>query len=159
EADGDVDRLHQLGGFFGKAPTPHGLSLGRGRGFGRRLGHMKIVRTSVAVLSAAGLLYVIGCAPSTPTKMTRLRKGGLALLKVPGEMNPKNPKYPDAPVAQEPAAAPAPDQAITAPDGGPVKLADFKGKVLVVNLWATWCAPCKVEMPTLAALQKAYDGR
>ena len=35
-------------------------------------------------------------------------------------------------------------------------LSEFKGKVVVMNLWATWCAPCKKEMPTLAALQKGF---
>jgi thiol-disulfide isomerase/thioredoxin len=35
-------------------------------------------------------------------------------------------------------------------------LAEFKGKVVVMNLWATWCAPCKKEMPTLAALQRSF---
>ena len=44
-------------------------------------------------------------------------------------------------------------------DGNPVTFADFKGKVTVVNLWATWCAPCKIEMPTLAALAQRYEGR
>jgi len=34
-----------------------------------------------------------------------------------------------------------PDITFTGPDGKPMKLADFKGKVLVLNLWATWCAP------------------
>jgi len=38
-------------------------------------------------------------------------------------------------------------------------VADFKGKVLVLNLWATWCAPCVAEMPTLAKLAAAYAGR
>ncbi|MDC7682833.1 redoxin family protein [Asticcacaulis sp. BYS171W] len=42
-------------------------------------------------------------------------------------------------------------------DGKPHTLAEFKGRVVVLNLWATWCAPCRVEMPTLAALQKSYD--
>ncbi|ADU12197.1 TlpA family protein disulfide reductase [Asticcacaulis excentricus] len=42
-------------------------------------------------------------------------------------------------------------------EGKPVKLSDFKGRVVVLNVWATWCAPCKVEMPTLANLQKGYD--
>lgn len=36
---------------------------------------------------------------------------------------------------------------------------DFKGQVVVMNLWATWCGPCKVEMPTLARLQAAYAGQ
>lgn len=46
----------------------------------------------------------------------------------------------------------APAALFTAPDGKPVRLADFRGKPLVVNLWATWCAPCIKEMPTLDAL-------
>jgi thiol-disulfide isomerase/thioredoxin len=38
--------------------------------------------------------------------------------------------------------------------GKPVKLSDWKGRVVLVNLWATWCAPCRKEMPDLAELQK-----
>jgi thiol-disulfide isomerase/thioredoxin len=45
------------------------------------------------------------------------------------------------------------------PDGKTVQLADFKGQVVVVNLWATWCAPCKEEMPTLAKMQAHYAGK
>ena len=41
----------------------------------------------------------------------------------------------------------------TAPDGKPVRLGDFKGKTLLVNLWATWCVPCREEMPALDALE------
>jgi thiol-disulfide isomerase/thioredoxin len=40
-----------------------------------------------------------------------------------------------------------------------VRVADFRGQVVVVNLWATWCAPCVIEMPTLAELAAAYEGR
>lgn len=40
------------------------------------------------------------------------------------------------------------------PDGKPMTLADRAGKTLLVNLWATWCAPCRAEMPALDALQK-----
>ena len=43
--------------------------------------------------------------------------------------------------------------------GKKVTAADFKGKIVVMNLWATWCAPCKLEMPTLATLAKAYAGK
>ena len=41
-------------------------------------------------------------------------------------------------------------------DGTETRLSAFKGKVVVVNLWATWCAPCLTEMPTLAALSRHY---
>jgi thiol-disulfide isomerase/thioredoxin len=38
-------------------------------------------------------------------------------------------------------------------------LADWRGRVVVVNLWATWCEPCKKEMPTLGVLAQAYKGK
>lgn len=44
-------------------------------------------------------------------------------------------------------------------DGGSLKLADFKNKVLVVNIWATWCGPCRMEMPDLVKLNKEYKSR
>lgn len=43
--------------------------------------------------------------------------------------------------------------------GKALNAADFKGSVVVLNLWATWCGPCKVEMPTLARLQADYAGK
>jgi thiol-disulfide isomerase/thioredoxin len=49
-----------------------------------------------------------------------------------------------------------PDIAFTGPDGKPMKLADLKGQVVVVNFWATWCGPCKEEMPSLAKMSKDY---
>jgi len=44
------------------------------------------------------------------------------------------------------------------PDGQPVMLSDFKGKVVLLNLWATWCAPCRKEMPHLNELQEKLGG-
>ncbi len=43
--------------------------------------------------------------------------------------------------------------------GNPHTFAEFKGKVVVFNIWAEWCAPCVEEMPTLAGLQKAFAGK
>ena len=47
---------------------------------------------------------------------------------------------------------PAPEISLTDTDGKTVDLADFKGKLVLVNLWATWCQPCLREMPSLAKL-------
>ena len=44
-------------------------------------------------------------------------------------------------------------------DGRPVKLADYKGRIVVLNLWATWCGPCKVEIPELIEIHEQYKGR
>lgn len=51
------------------------------------------------------------------------------------------------------APLPAPALAFTTRDGTQKQLADFKGKLVLVNLWATWCVPCVEEMPALERLQ------
>lgn len=50
---------------------------------------------------------------------------------------------------------PAPDAVFRDPDGGETRLADFEGAPLLVNLWASWCAPCVKELPTLERLARA----
>ena len=86
----------------------------------------------------------------------------------------KAPRQPEAeaPAQQAPAeAAPAgkldrskagqaaPATAFEDPDGAPATLADFRGKPVLLNLWATWCAPCVAEMPTLDRLAGRESGR
>src|SRR5436190_3264677 len=77
-------------------------------------------------------------------------------------------KAPEQPATNETAASPeaigvkgihrdhkgetAPAAEFVGPDGKPAKLADLKGKPVLVNLWATWCAPCRKELPTLDKL-------
>ena len=46
----------------------------------------------------------------------------------------------------------------SATDGGKLTVADFKGRPILLNLWATWCVPCRAEMPTLDRLQAAKGG-
>jgi thiol-disulfide isomerase/thioredoxin len=54
---------------------------------------------------------------------------------------------------------PAPDFKLTALDGKPVTLAALQGKVIFLNFWATWCGPCRAEVPDLIALQERYKDR
>ena len=96
----------------------------------------------VAVLiGAAAVLYVIGSAsfkPKAPSDLSDLRTGALEKLVVAASPTPE----PDVSFADE--------------GGKSLTLAGLKGQVVVMNLWASWCAPCKEEMPTLAKLQAAY---
>jgi len=55
------------------------------------------------------------------------------------------------------AGAPAPDFVLAARDGGKVRLADLKGDVVMINFWASWCGPCRQEMPLLSQLHAKYE--
>ena len=56
------------------------------------------------------------------------------------------------------APAPVPEAEFGHVDGSTHSLEDFRGRWVVLNFWATWCAPCRAEMPTLSALQSALGG-
>ncbi len=96
---------------------------------------------AVMLVGVAAVLYVIVAASfksSGPANLNEFKKASLAKLDVP----------------TTPRAAPG--TTFFDETGKAMTLADFKGQVVVMNLWATWCAPCKKEMPTLAKLQGAY---
>lgn len=110
------------------------------KGLGRGL---TLAIVGAVVVAGAAVLYVIGGAafkPASTAGFKPLAVGAMAKLQ---ETTPK----------------PPPAAGFVDADGKTVRIADLKGQVLVVNMWATWCAPCVKEMPTLAALQKAYEGQ
>jgi thiol-disulfide isomerase/thioredoxin len=57
------------------------------------------------------------------------------------------------------AGKPAPDLTLKDLDGKDTSLAQYKGKVVLVNFWATWCDPCRVEIPWLIEMQQKYGAR
>ena len=61
-------------------------------------------------------------------------------------------EYPTGQLDRSHAGTAAPDIAFEDPHGRPAHLSDFRGRPVLVNLWATWCGPCVVEMPSLDAL-------
>jgi len=60
-------------------------------------------------------------------------------------------------MSRSPAGVQAVPFELTSLDGTRVRLSDLAGKVVLVNFWATWCGPCKEEMPSLARLQQQLD--
>jgi len=53
---------------------------------------------------------------------------------------------------------PAPDFTLKDLDGRPYRLSDLRGKIVFLNVWATWCAPCRFEMPSMEALHRRLHG-
>ncbi len=119
----------------------------------RRRRFLLSVIVVLAVAAAGAVLYgtlqpagkaVASDCPADSAKLAAtlapLAKGELAALTVAGE--PRRPE----PFAFE------------RDGGGKVTLADFKGRAVLLNLWATWCAPCRAEMPSLDRLEAAKGG-
>jgi thiol-disulfide isomerase/thioredoxin len=99
------------------------------------------------LIGVAAVLYIIAQASQQPPA-------------APAAVAPPAETHDVAKKLEHPAdGQPAPAYAFFDPQGKKITAADFKGKVVVLNLWATWCGPCKVEMPTLAKLAKEYAGK
>jgi len=102
----------------------------------------------VGVIGGAALLYAkpglfdkaAAPAPEARSELARFAAGPIARLETPAALET------------------APDYVFKTRDGADTRLSDFRGKVVVVNLWAMWCAPCRTEMPTLARLAELYAG-
>jgi peroxiredoxin len=54
---------------------------------------------------------------------------------------------------------PAPDFTLRDLNGRPVRLSGLRGKVVFLNIWATWCPPCRMEMPSMESLHRRLQGR
>ena len=105
------------------------------RGLGPRV-RRGLVRTAVVPL-----LYALAACSNPPGDLKALANGPMAKLTVTDKPSP------------------APDTVFKDSAGAPHTLAEFKGKVAVVNVWANWCAPCKEEIPSLARLEVSYAGK
>jgi peroxiredoxin len=84
--------------------------------------------------------------------------GAVVLYEAAAPPPPPSVNAPDA-IEDGWTGKPAPDFALRTLGGRRVRLSQFRGKTVLVNFWATWCAPCRVEMPWLAALYDRYRGR
>ena len=91
------------------------------------------LRQSIALAFYAGLVAL--CNAASAEDVAALREGDMRTLALH-----------EAPLA-------VPDTPFEGEGGAETRLSDLAGEVTVVNFWATWCAPCREEMPTLAALQ------
>lgn len=109
---------------------------------------------AAAILAALGIGFALyraepfaasGAAACRAAKATVERMAPLAVGEV-------------AALAVLDAPKPAPEFVFNGPDGQATTLSALKGKTLLVNLWATWCVPCRQEMPALDALQGALGG-
>lgn len=87
----------------------------------------------------AGTPAVTSSSPSTVATTTTVR-----------------PPAPAGPIALSPAIR---DTSVQTLDGKSLKLSDYDNKVVVINIWATWCGPCRLEMPDLVKLNKEYKAR
>jgi glutathione peroxidase-family protein len=108
---------------------------------------------SVLVLSLFAAFGISSCSSSDERHTNPPAPGVSSATK------PANPAAPPVRVAPPPVTtlpASVTDVELRAVSGAPIKLSNYAGKVLVVNLWATWCGPCRQETPELVKLHKEF---
>ena len=111
---------------------------------------MSVVASLAVILRLAIVSYYIGDLVPVATAATPTPVNANASTPAPAPAAP--PAVPDLP--PEVSVVPLKDV-----NGASFKLADFFGKVMVINLWATWCGPCRQEIPELVKLHKEFHAR
>jgi thiol-disulfide isomerase/thioredoxin len=99
-----------------------------------------------------GLILLTACNSETPEQTAQEMKGAGTAGRSEA-VKPEAPLPAAGTVDRSHAGEAAPATAFQDPDGARTSLAEFAGKPVLLNLWATWCAPCVKELPTLDALQ------
>src|ERR1044072_1220462 len=111
-----------------------------------------------AAVLAATALYASSCVSNDTDNLTANSNGQQAgKPKITVNASRPTPSQPQPQLQVVPAVAW--DTEINAVGGGKFKLSDYKDKTVVLDLWATWCGPCRAEIPHLVELHKEYAGK
>lgn len=122
-------------------------------GSGQRLFTPVRVAFTIVVLSLFAAFGVSSCNSSDERRAER----GANTSTAPSAKTA--PAAPAAPAVLTTLPANVVGAELKAVNGAPIKLSNYSGKVLVVNLWATWCGPCRLEIPELVKLYKEFRGQ
>jgi thiol-disulfide isomerase/thioredoxin len=120
-------------------------------------------RVALACAAFGGVALVASNCKSNDTANLTANKGAQQKPQAPGQPKVSITSKPGGTAAQPPQLDTVPPAAwnteIQALDGASFRLSDFKDKVVVIDLWATWCGPCRLEVPHLVELQKEYGAK